>query len=78
MTGLDPDSGQTLWQIEGPTEQFVASMVDDGQRVFLTAGYPTYHVMAIRPDGHGDVTETHVAWQHVTKWARLCAVASHC
>ena len=29
---------------------------------FLTAGFPTYHVMGIRPDGTGDVTKTHVAW----------------
>jgi hypothetical protein len=31
----------------------------------MTAGFPTYHVMAIRPDGSGDVTSTHVDW-HVT------------
>ena len=40
-------------------------MVDDGERFYLAAGFPTYHVMAIRPDGQGDVTRSHVAW-HVT------------
>jgi outer membrane protein assembly factor BamB len=37
-------------------------MVFDGKLFFMAAGFPTYHVMGIRPDGSGDVTDTHVAW----------------
>lgn len=62
VTGLDPHDGSTIWMIQGPTEQFVASMVFDGERYFMAAGFPDYHVLAIRPDGSGDVTESHVAW----------------
>lgn len=62
VAGFDPDSGRRLWWIEGPTEQFVASMVFDSKYFFLTAGFPTHHVMAIRPGGHDDVTESHVVW----------------
>ncbi len=62
IVSLDPRDGSTLWKIEGPTEQFVASMVFDGSRFFMTAGFPDYHVMAIRGDGRGDVTDSHVAW----------------
>lgn len=58
----DPDTGKQIWIVDGPTEQFVASMVFLHDRVFLTSGYPEYHVMAIRPDGQGDVTKTHVLW----------------
>lgn len=65
ICSYDPRTGQLIWQIDGPTEQFVASMVDDGERLFMAAGFPTHHVMAIRPDGEGNVTNTHVAW-HVT------------
>jgi outer membrane protein assembly factor BamB len=65
VVSLNPETGERIWTVEGPTEQFVASMVYDGSRFFLAAGYPTYHVMAITPDGEGDVTETHVDW-HVT------------
>lgn len=65
IAGFDPRTGERLWWIEGPTEQFVASMVDDGENFYLTAGYPTYHVMSIRADGQDDVSETHVNW-HVT------------
>lgn len=62
IISLDPRSGKPIWWIEGPTEQFVASMVYDGDKFYMTAGFPTYHVMGIRPDGEGDVTETHVSW----------------
>jgi outer membrane protein assembly factor BamB len=65
VAGFDPLTGQRLWWVEGPTEQFVASMVFDSKYLFLTAGFPTHHVMAIRPGGHDDVTDSHVAW-HVT------------
>ena len=65
IVSLDPRTGKRWWSIEGPTEQFVASMVDDGEQFYMAAGYPTYHVMAIDGSGSGDVTGTHVNW-HVT------------
>ena len=64
VTSFDPKTGTRFWTVEGPTEQYVASMVFDGERFFMAAGYPTHHVMAIRPDGDGDVTKSHVAWHH--------------
>lgn len=63
VVSLDPRTGRNHWLIEGPTEQFVSSMVFDGDQFYLTAGYPTHHVMAIRADGSGDVTKSHVAWE---------------
>lgn len=63
IVSLDPLTGKPLWTIDGPTEQFVASMVYDGKYFFMAAGFPTYHVMAIRPDGTGNVTKTHIAWE---------------
>ncbi len=62
IVSLDPNDGSCHWSIEGPTEQFVASMVFDGNLFYMAAGFPTYHVLAIRPDGTGDVTDTHIAW----------------
>jgi outer membrane protein assembly factor BamB len=66
VAGYDPDTGRQNWIVDGPTEQFVASMVERDGLVFLTAGFPTYHVMAIRPDGSGNVTTTHVVWHDAT------------
>jgi len=52
VTSYDPDSGKLLWIIDGPTEQYVASLVYTEGLFFLTTGYPEYHLMGIRPDGH--------------------------
>ncbi len=62
IASYDPNDGKLLWKIEGPTQQYVASLVYDGNLFFMTAGFPDYHVMGIRPNGSGDVTETHVEW----------------
>jgi len=40
----------------------VASLVFNGELVFMTAGFPEHHIQAIRPDGRGNVTDTHVVW----------------
>lgn len=74
VASFDPKTGEMIWKVEGPTEQYVASMVYDGERFIMAAGFPTHHVMAIKPDGIGDVTQSHVAW-HVDKYVR-CYVPS--
>ncbi len=62
VTSYDPDTGKQLWVIDGPTEQFVSSMVLHNGVLLLTAGFPVYWVMAIDPSGTGNVTKTHVLW----------------
>jgi outer membrane protein assembly factor BamB len=62
VASYDPDTGKQHWIIDGPTEQFVASLVYTDDIFFLTAGFPDYHNMGIRPDGTGNVTKTHVLW----------------
>lgn len=74
IAGFDPRNGELLWHVDGPTEQFVASMVFDGERFFAAGGFPTHHVIALLPDGRGDVSDTHVAW-HVDQYVR-CYVPS--
>ena len=63
VTSYDADTGKLLWIIDGPTEQYVASMVYHDGLFFLTAGFPEYHFLAVRPDGSGNVTDTHVVWR---------------
>ncbi|MFP6632966.1 MAG: PQQ-binding-like beta-propeller repeat protein [Planctomycetota bacterium] len=63
VASYDPATGKEHWFIDGPTEQFVASMVYDGKLLFITGGYPARHILAIRPDGRGNVTDTHIAWR---------------
>lgn len=73
VDSYDPDTGKSIWNITGPTEQYVASMVFGEGLLFMTAGFPTYHNMAIRPAGSGDVTATHVAWHEKETAARKAA-----
>ena len=62
VAAYDPDTGKQIWIIDGPTEQFVAGLVYTEGILFLTTGFPEYHLMGIRPDGAGNVTNTHVVW----------------
>jgi outer membrane protein assembly factor BamB len=73
IASYDPHSGAPLWTVEGAAEQWVASMVSDDERFYAAGGFPTYHVVAVKPEGRGDVTASHVAW-HVTNAA--CYVPS--
>ena len=65
VASYDPETGKRYWVIDGPTEQFVASPVyhETLGLVFITGGFPDHHILAIRPDGTGNVTQTHVVWR---------------
>lgn len=63
VASYDPDSGRQHWVIDGPTDQFVASLVYNGEFLFMTCGFPQLHMLAIDPRGSGNVTDTHVAWR---------------
>ena len=66
IASYDPDTGKQLWIVDGPTDQFVASPVYSEKTglFYITGGFPDHHIMAIRPDGNGNVTATHVVWHH--------------
>ena len=65
VASYDPRTGERHWLVDGPTEQFVASMVYNGEYVFVTGGYPEKHILAIDPGGTGNVTETHIPWRTI-------------
>jgi len=64
VAGFDPDNGQQLWTVDGPSQEFVASPVysEKAGLVFISSSWPKRVLLAIRPDGRGNVTETHIAW----------------
>ncbi len=62
VASYDPNTGKALWLIDGPTEQFVASLVETNGILFLTAGFPTYHLLAIDPSGSGNITKSNILW----------------
>ena len=63
VASYDPDTGKQHWISDGPTEQYVASLVYNGDLLFMTCGFPKRFMQAIRPDGSGNVTKTHVVWE---------------
>jgi len=65
VASYDPDTGARHWIIQGPTEQMVASLVynEKANLLFYTGGFPELHILAIKPDGLGDITRTHIAWR---------------
>jgi outer membrane protein assembly factor BamB len=65
VASYDPNDGARHWMMDGPTEQFVASLVYNEKHdlLFLTGGFPELHILGIRHNGKGDVTRTHIAWR---------------
>lgn len=63
VASYDPDTGKQHWISDGPTQQYVASLVYNGDLLFMTCGFPKRFMQAIRPDGSGNVTKTHVVWE---------------
>jgi outer membrane protein assembly factor BamB len=59
----DPQNGREIWRVAYP-EGFsnVPRPVYGAGLVFITTGFQQPSLLAIRPDGKGDVTRTHVAW----------------
>jgi outer membrane protein assembly factor BamB len=64
VTSFDPDTGQELWRVDGPSQEFVATPVysEKAGLVFISSSWPRQVLLAIRPDGRGEVTDTHVVW----------------
>jgi outer membrane protein assembly factor BamB len=63
VQGFDPDSGERLWSVRSPGEGVVPSIVCGQGLVFTSSGYGAPAIRAIRPDGRGEVTATHIAWE---------------
>jgi len=60
--GYDPENGGLLWECEGPSTFCDATPVVGGDVMYATAGWPKRALLAIRADGTGDVTKSHVLW----------------
>lgn len=62
VASYDPDTGRQIWIVDGPTEQFVSSLIYVDRVVFMTYGFPKRGICAIDPTGAGNVTATHVVF----------------
>ena len=62
-TALDPLTGDEVWRV-GYEDGFsnVPRPVFGGGLVFIATGFNSPTLIAVRADGKGDVTRTHIAW----------------
>jgi len=63
VCAFDPKTGKELWRARyGEGYSVIPRPVLGHGMIFIGTGYDQPTVMAIRVDGAGDVTDTHVAW----------------
>ena len=64
VCALDPKTGAELWRCRyGEGYSVIPKPVFGHGMIFLSSGYDKPVLHAIRADGKGDVTDTHIAWK---------------
>jgi outer membrane protein assembly factor BamB len=65
VASYNPDDGSKYWYVWGPSEDFTASPVynEKSGLVLISSAWPQRYLLAIKPDGAGDVTGSHVVWR---------------
>ena len=65
IAGYDPRTGKELWRAKGLENHPIPSAVAGHGLVFFSAGYPRKRVLAVRPGGNGDITDSPaIAWRY--------------
>ena len=64
VTSYDPATGRPIWHVKYPGGYSIVPRPVYGHGlVFLSTGFDRPTVLAIKADGKGDVTDTHIAWK---------------
>ncbi|MEI8049751.1 MAG: PQQ-binding-like beta-propeller repeat protein, partial [Bacteroidota bacterium] len=65
VASYNPEDGSRYWFISGPSDDMCSSPVYNEKTGYLliSSAWPKRNLLAIKPDGNGDVTGTHVVWQ---------------
>jgi outer membrane protein assembly factor BamB len=70
--GYDPATGHELWKVQYADWSTAPRPVYGDGLAFFVTGLTKKELWAVRPDGRGDVTDTHVVWKlktHIGKYA---------
>ena len=59
----DPHTGEELWRVRWGGHSTASRPLFGHGLVYLNTGFGKAQLWAVRPGGHGDVTDTHVAWK---------------
>jgi outer membrane protein assembly factor BamB len=63
VDAFDALTGAEIWRVRYEGYSVIPRPVYGHGLVFVSTGYDSPSLLAIRPDGHGDVTASHVAWK---------------
>ena len=65
IASYNPSDGSKYWFVNGPSEDFTSSPIVNEKHglVLVSSAWPIRILIAIKPDGRGDVSKSHVAWQ---------------
>jgi len=63
----DPRTGQEYWRVRYTSHSGAAMPVWGNGLVYLNTGFGKADLLAVRPDGEGDVTTTHIVWKATQK-----------
>lgn len=64
ISGHSPKDGKEIWHLNYTGYSVIPRPVFSHGLIFVTTSYDRPSLLAIRPDGKGDVTETHLAWSN--------------
>jgi outer membrane protein assembly factor BamB len=63
VSALDPETGVPIWSYTYEGYSVVPRPLFAHGLIYISTGYDVPKILAIRPDGTGDVTATHLAWE---------------
>jgi outer membrane protein assembly factor BamB len=63
VASYNPSSGEELWRVNHKTEVCANTMAFDERNVYASGNVPEKLLMAVRADGIGDLSDSHVAWR---------------
>jgi outer membrane protein assembly factor BamB len=65
IASYNPNDGTKYWFVSGPSEDYCSSPVynEKSGLIYVSSAWPQRIIVAIKPDGSGDVSKSHVVWQ---------------
>ena len=66
IDAYNPVNGELLWYSGSPRQSPIPSPVFHDSVIYMSRGYRNSDFLAIRPGGHGEVTESHTLWRTPT------------
>lgn len=59
----DPSNGREIWKVRYPGYSNAACPVFGNGMAYIITGFGKTELFAVRVDGRGDITDTHIAWK---------------